>query len=572
MLCVRVEKFLRIKDTATDMKKLTMLLFAATITLSSVEAQKIEDGKTALYYDRFTTAKDVFSQRLSKDAKDAEAIYWLGQTYLKMDSVVAAKSLYENAISNGVDAPLVSIGMGHIELLEGAKDKARQRFDQAIENTTKRKKENPEILNAIGRANADGPSTTGDPLYAIEKLKRAAELDKNNPEILVNMGINYLKLGNENGGDAYSAFNDALRIDPNYARAKYRLGKIFLSQNNKDKFEGYFVGAIESDPKFAPAYLDLYNYYSLRDVNKAKEYLEGYMANTDKDCNVDFFYADYLFRAGKYQESLAKGQAMADGACANYPRLKVLFAYNYDRLGDSLKAKENIESYLTNATPNKIQPDDYQFAVSVLKKIPGSEEAAIKFLKIALSNDTVKKNHFVYMDTIAALYGKIGNQPMRVDWLQRSFKANPNPSNFDIYNLGAASIEAENYALADSMFTVYKNKFPDQIYGYSGLAKSAIAQDKDTTSGSAVSAVTNYIKFLEGADKEKYKSLIMQNYGYLVYIHANVQKDFAAALKDLEGILAVDPENAYAKATSAQIQKILNASKASTSSSKKGTR
>ena len=121
------------------------------------------------------------------------------------------------------------------------------------------------------------------------------------------------------------------------------------------------------------------------------------------------------------------------------------------------------------------------------------------------------------------------------------------------------------------MFTVYKTKFPDQIYGYLGLAKSAIAQDKDTTSGSAVPVVKEYIKFLENADKEKYKSLIMQNYGYLVYVHANVQKDYEAALEDLAGILAVDPENAYAKQTSAQIKKILDASKGSTAN-KKGSK
>ena len=556
------------------MKKLIILFSLALLTADIATAQSVQDGKTALYYDRFTTARNIFTDKVNANPKDEDAVYWLGQTYLEMDSLNAAKAVYQNAIANGVSAPLVNVGMGHVELLEGKLDAAKQRFEQAIENSTKRKKENPEILNAIGRANADGPSTAGDPRYAIEKLKRAAELNPKDPEIYINLGINYLKLGNENGGDAYSAFNDALRVDPAYARAKYRLGKIFLSQNNRDKFEGYFIGAIETDPKFAPAYLDLYNYYSLRDVNKAKEYLEGYMANTDKDCNVDFFYADYLFRSGKYQESLDKGNAMANGACANYPRLKVLFAYNYDRLGDSLKAKENIVSYLSTAAPNKIQPDDYKFAASVLKRIPGSEETAIKYLKVALSNDTLRKNQFVYMDTIASLYAKMGDKNSRVEWLQKSFQTNPSPSNFDIYNLANAAYEAENFKLADSMFAAYKTKYPDQIYGYLGLAKSAIAQDRDTTTGSAVPVVKEYISFLEKADAQKYKSLILQNYGYLVYVHANVQKDYEAALEDLNGILAVDPENAYAKATSAQIQKILDASKKSTTSSsaKKDTR
>jgi hypothetical protein len=35
-------------------------------------------------------------------------------------------------------------------------------------------------------------------------------------------------------------------------------------------------------------------------------------------------------------------------------------------------------------------------------------------------------------------------------------------------------------------------------------------------------------------------------------------KDYAAALKDLEGILNVDPDNTYAKSTSEQIKRIIN--------------
>jgi tetratricopeptide (TPR) repeat protein len=229
-------------------------------------------------------------------------------------------------------------------------------------------------------------------------------------------------------------------------------------------------------------------------------------------------------------------------------------------------AKSNIETYLTTATPEKIQPNDYLFASSVLKRIQGSEEAAIQYLQVALNNDTLRSNKVMYMDTIASLYKKLGNVNERLAWLKRSFETNPQPSNFDMYNLGTAAIDADNTELADSMFTMYKTKYPDQIYGYMGLAKSAIMADKDTTLGSAVPAVTDYIQYLEKTDKEKYKNVIITNYGYLVYVHANVKKDYPAALAALEGILAVDPENSYAKSTSEAIKKIMNSSNKSSKS------
>jgi hypothetical protein len=91
-----------------------------------------------------------------------------------------------------------------------------------------------------------------------------------------------------------------------------------------------------------------------------------------------------------------------------------------------------------------------------------------------------------------------------------------------------------------------------------GLSKTAIGRDKDTTAGTAVPAVLSYIDMLKKTDKERYKNLILQNYGYLVYVHANVQKDYPAAIKDLEGILEVDPTNSYAQQTIDQIKKVMN--------------
>ncbi len=547
------------------MKKLTFLVVAVLLTGKLLMAQDVEAGKRFLYYNRFTSAKQTLEKAVAANPKDANATYWLGQTLLSTENaagkkdIAAAKALYQKALNEGVNDPMIWIGMGHVELLEGKKNEARQRFESAITASIKKKKEDPNILNAIGRANADGGTEIGDPAYAIEKLKRAAELDPKNPEIFVNLGINYLKAGGErSGGDAYEAFGNALRIDPKYALANFRLGKIFQSQNNKEKFEQYFTAAIENDPAFAPSYIELYNYYQNRDINKAREYLDKYIANSDKDCNTEFYYADYLFRSGKYQESLTKVKDLENGACKGFPQLKVLYAYNYDRLGDSLQAKSNIESYLNTTDPALIKPEQYMFAASVLKNIQGSEQNAITYLEKALEFDTARATRFMYMDTIASLYRKLGMMPERLTWLRKSYTTNPNPSNLDIYNIGDAAFNAGQFVLADSMFNNYKTTYPDQIYGYLGLSKTAIARDKDTTTGSAVPAVLDYINILKKTDAQRYKSQIIQNYGYLVYVHANVQKDYPAAVKDLEGILEVDPENSYAIGTIEQIKKVMN--------------
>ncbi len=38
------------------------------------------------------------------------------------------------------------------------------------------------------------------------------------------------------GGNAVTAYNKALSLDPKLAEAKYKIGKIYLTQNNKEYF------------------------------------------------------------------------------------------------------------------------------------------------------------------------------------------------------------------------------------------------------------------------------------------------------------------------------------------------
>lgn len=540
------------------MKKLTTLLLTVFFAGKLLMAQTVDDARRFLYYGRTTSAKQILDKAVAVNSKDAPAIYWLGQTYLTMDSVGGAQRVYQNALSSGVNDPLVWVGMGHVELLQGKKDAARQRFEAAVTNSMKKKKEDVNILNAIGRANADGPANAGDPKYGIQVLQKAAALEPTNSDVFTNLGINYLKLGSDQGGNAYEAYTNAIKADPKNAKAKFRLGKIFESQGNSEKFLQYYNDAVAGDPAYAPGYLELYNYYSSRDVNKAGQFLDRYIANSDKDCSIEFYRADYLFRAGKYQESLNSAKAMENGACKNYQRLKVLYAYDYDRLGDSMQARSNIESYLASTDSSKVQGADYEFAGKVLLKFPGQDSIATTYLEKAMNKDTVAANRLNYINTIIESLGKSGNYPAQLAWYRKLAAAKPDMTARDLYFYSDAAIKAEDFNTADTVGRMYIEKFPDQPQGYAAIAKAAIARDKDTTAGSAVPAVTEYIQWMEKTDKEKYKNTIVSNYGYLVAVHANTQKDYPAALKDIEGILAVDPANEYAQSTAATLRKAMN--------------
>lgn len=531
------------------MKKTTLTLFSVVLATSITVAQSLDEGIKFLYYQRNKSAVETLEKVVASNSKDAKSIYWLGQAYLSNDEIAKAKALYQKALTDGVNDPYIWIGSGHVELLEnGDKNAARQKFDQAITSVTPTKgknKGNPDadILNAVGRANADGSSAQGDPTYAIEKLKQAQALNTTDPSIDINLGISYLKLGSDKGGEAVEAFTDATRRNPQYAAAYYRIGRIYQSQNNTEFMNEWYGKAIAADPAYAPVYLTYFDYYKERDVNAAKEYLDKYVANADKDCETDYFVADYLYRAGKNQESIAKAKEMESGACKNFPRINIIYAYNYNKLGDAAAAQAAIEKFFAVADVNKIAPSDYVIASSILSKDSTKKEIAVGYLIKAYEADTVQKNKIIYIDSITTVYKRAKDYQKRLEWAAKGFNLNTNPSNRDIYDYGEAAYLAGNCTLADSMFRIYKDKFSDQVYGTMWVYKTA--QLCDTTFASAVQPALDYIAFMK-TDTVKYKSTLVQVNGVLAGYYANTKKDADSAIYYLQQVLVYDPANADA--------------------------
>lgn len=539
------------KQKFMQMKKSTIILTLFSIVLFSkiASTQTVQDAEKFIYYERYTSAQQILQKLTTTNPADVNAQYWLGQTLLNQDNIVGAKEIYQKALTTTNNAPLILVGMGHVELLEGKPSDARQRFETAI-NLTKGKKENkygnPDVLKAIGRANADGDSKTGDPNYGVEKLTQVAEIDQTDPDIYVNMGILNLKRGSDYGGQAISSFDNALSRNPKYAKAIYRKARVYITQNNTIVFLPLLEQAATTDPAYAPAYFALYDYYKNKDVNKAKTYLENYIVNSDKDCKASFFYADYLFRAAKYEESLNKTKELENSDCGKNPRINVLFAYNYDRLGDSVNARTRMEQFVNKEDSNKIMSSDYEFLGKIVSKFPGSENEAITNFIKAANKDTAIANKLIYFTNITNLFKKNKNYNELLKYAKMAYSINTKPSNVDIYNLGEAAYFASDYVLADSMFIIYKNKYPDQKFGYYWRVRVAQAVDTTMTKGLLVNPVQDYIQFLE-KNKDANKSTLIEQYGLLAAYYANIAKDKTKAIAALEKILEYDPQNADAK-------------------------
>jgi tetratricopeptide (TPR) repeat protein len=522
-----------------------ILSFAITVVIGNILfAQNVDQGRKLLYYERYKGARETFEKILAANPNNIEAVYWLGQTLLEMPNKdsIAAKNLYQKALVSNGNAPLLLVGMGQIELMEGKTNDARQRFETAI-NLTKGR--DIEVLNAVGRANVR--ARAGDANYAIEKLNQATQVKKfNDPETYIIMGDAYRKL--IDGGNAVTSYNKALALDPKLASAKTRIGRVYLTQNNPEYFLPAFESAVQLDPAYKPAYFELFYYYYFRDVNKAAGYLDKFIANTDPGPEVEYLKTDFLYASAKFQEARDKAQSLVTqfGNEVN-PRMYRLIAYTSDTLGDMQVAKQAMLTFLEKHGEEPLLPADYEELANINSKIPGSEAEAFTNLQMAVEKDTVVENKVKYIQKGAALAKRLGNRKEEANWLGVAYRIDKNPTQTDLYNWGYAHYQAANYTTADSIFcNVYQTKYPNEIYGYLWCARSKEAQDTTWESGIAVEPYEKLAAMAIQLDSAKYKTQALNALFKLAGYYNDIKKDKEAAIASMDKVLAFDPTNADA--------------------------
>lgn len=542
--------------------KFRLLLLVAGVAglCSSVKAQTVDQGKKFYYYKRFKSAKDVFDKVLASNPNNIDAIYWQGQTLLAMKDSAAAQDLYSKALQTNGNAPMLLAGEAGVELRFGKAQDARSHSDMAIQLT---KQKDILVLNAVAKSNIE--ATQGDLGYAIEKLTLATNVKNfNNPTTYVLLGDAYRR--QIDGGNAVQAYTKALSLDPNLAEAEYQIGKIYLTQNNKDYFLPAFEKAVTMDPSYGPAYFELfyyyYNHWSPENIPKATDALNKYAANSDPGPGIDLTQTDFLIVTGKFTEAKAKAQAIitAQGDKVT-PDFYKKVAYCCDTLGDAACAQQNIATYFTKQDPAVVIPQDYVLRAS----IEGKSTDSLTWIKafddygLAIQKDTLPEDKAKILAQATNLATVKNYKPALASIARIVYMGIKDPSNSDLYKWGIANYQAGLYKTADSIFCgIYEVKYPNEIFGYLWCARSLQAQeDTANPQGLAMAAwdklaevsraLDSTAKAANSPDSIKYKNQIVQSYFYLVQYNNDVKKDKPAAIAYLRKILEVDPTNATAQ-------------------------
>ena len=516
-----------------------------------------------LYYERYEKARSILNELISKGNSSPDVFYWLGEIDMNQGKLESAKKSFQMGLDlmtnlhlSDEKFPLVGIGMASVKLNEGKMQEANPQMEKILAS---KKFKDPASLLAAAKANIE--SKNGDGAWAIELLQKAIKRDNKNSEIYLALGDAYSKM--LDGSNAVINYNKALEVNPACAAAVYRKGMIYKSQKNLGVYLEMFNTAIKIDSTYAPALYELYNYYFYRNVSRAEELLNAYIRNTDPDPQHDYMRADIFYMSKNYQRSIAQAKLILQSEGENVkPRIFKLMAYSYASLGDSVAALDKINTYFKVQQNENLLSKDFALRARLIESNNEDKNASIECYRKAIELEDNGEDKLEYMNALANLQQRLGNRDREANWREKIYFAKKQPTNLDIYNWGIALYAAANYSKADSVFSIYEQKYPDQVYGYLYRAKCNALIDTSMELGLAI---PHYEKLIEVASRDslRNRSILLRALGYLGTYKANIKKDYSASLECFDRILEMDPSNEDAAKYAKILEKWIDESKES---------
>lgn len=558
------------------MNKRISTVIALLFLAGGVMAQSIDDGLKKLYYGKFAGAKQDFEKIVASKPTEDRAHYYLGIAELGMENKEGAAAAFTKGLTAVPNSPLLTAGMGRIDLLNGDTAAARQKFDAALAGV---KGKNGDVSRAVADANTEIKGgnrafalTTMETLLNNEGAKKRDVYNATAADY-IELGDAYRSLGGENGGKAINAYEKALELEANNAEAVMKQGHVNYNAKLLEQAVSDYAKAASLDPNYAPVFYELYQfYYTPRpkqfSLAKAKENLQKYLSLADPSDKVknEYYLASIMFFDKDYDNAIAKANSlMAEANDAYKMKLTRLVADANLQKGDSLAAKQVFDEYVQKTGADKLEPLDYKLGSEIYGRIKYQDSAAqdsldakaLEYLEKYATADTVKD--LDRYESVAKAYQDARVFDRAGDWYKKfadlKVEQKEKPSALDYYNIGLnyyrasagdSTTDTTMLNKADSAFAQISANFPDITTGPYWQGMAAAGKDVEAKTGVAVPHFEKYISMAEG-DSEKNKAGLIKAYTYLMVYYYN-KEDKANLQKYMSKLEPLDPNSEPVKA------------------------
>lgn len=533
-------------------RKIAFIVVLLVLFGGIVNAQSEKEGLSKIYQKEFAAAKQIFSNLLKSDPKNATALYGMGEYYLNMGKIDSAKVFFQNGIEASSSNPYNYAGMGEISFLSNQAS-AEEYFKTAIK---KSKKDAGAIISIANFYYGLTPKKLDE---AKRYIELAISIDPKNASAYILNGI--IELDKSDASKAALQFDRAIYFDPGQMEAYLFASKIMASTRNVSQAVGYINSAISVNANYWPAYKSLGElYYDNQKYADAVTNFAIYFKNVPDDKDITH-YAYSLFFNKQYQEARDMIDKLIKQNPNDYVLLRLSGYISYETK-DLVSGKAIMDKFFSLVPPDKILTDDYSYYGKMLSA-SGNDSLAIINYNLALKKDSTE---FRLYDEISKSYKKLKKYDLFLEYGNKYINKKPTILTSDYFNLGLSyyvsassisikpdsispvnkvdSVKQVNYYLAaDSLFAKVEKNSPDSYLGplWRGRVNSLI--DK-TNAGLSK---PHYEKALEIVSKDttKYKKEITEIYNYLgVYYLKREEND--SSMGYWKKILELDPKNTNA--------------------------
>ena len=518
---------------------LVILLFG----MQYLQAQTLSDAIRLSENEAYEKAEKAFTSVIAADGTNADAFYYQGQNYLRLEKNEEAKIAFDKGIALNPNSALNYVGLGRLAWLNNDAAKTTENFAKAktiINDKAVKKSDKTKVLCEIAESYIYSPNK--DLAAADAVLVDAERLDPLNTDVYLLQGDVLLEKDPTNGSGPIAKYNKALELNPKLAKAIIRKGKLYKRAGNPQLALDNYKAAEAIDSSFAPAYREKAELFFLAGkkalaISNYEKYLE-----LNSDCSAQRRYAYFLYDSKLFTEALAQLNKVQSN-CGNWSYTDRLTGYCLIETGEYAKGLASMEKSLANKELKPIALD-YKYIGQAYAKT-GNDSMGVVFLSEALKVDVGNTD---IMSDMASSYYKQKKYADVISVLSNKKLLGKDLSSTEYMNLGNSYKNLKKYPDADSAYMKVIEKSPSFANAY--LNRAIVNLAMDTTLPSQYLAKPHFENYLTKVDMAdpKAKNGLMNALEYLGGEAWKNTKDFIKAKEYYTKLQTIDPENAAAKA------------------------
>jgi len=514
--------------------------------------QTLQEGITYTDSHKYAKAKQIYSDMVTK-SPTAENYFYLGNIYLTQfepNFDLAAENFNKGIAADKKDY-LNKIGLASIKLGKG--DKSGISDIQKIVEDSRGK--DSEVLYRAGEALTLFDKTSN-PDLAVEYINKAIEKAPKTgvpAYYYYTLGDAYRQKITTNpqvAGAAMTAYDKALVVAKNKASVYTRMATLWMAAQQWQQADENIKKAIAADATYAPAYKAKAGYDIRYQQNAiATQDLLNYAKYADEDPYTQLEISKLFFTNEDYTNAKATLDKIFDKV--DDPIKYKLRAYIQYADGDYAGAKQNMDTFVSQADKSRIQPADQGLMGLIAAGLAKDEtDAAKKAALLAESQQKItlaknaKDDTLKWDEELAKIAGGGGASQSAADAgptnpaieaLKKTVAANPQDTDA-LFKLATAYQEVENWNGAILSWQKMSNLLPDWAPAY---YSQGYAYQQAKNNEMAKIAYEKYISKVKPEEVQASKESL--SYAYFAVAYLDKDKDLAKAKQYVAKSLELNP-------------------------------